>query len=646
MQLDKMSWGVQLWDKFDDVSKHVKYGIDFLDEFQKFLNKRINIEAEYARNLKKLCLTTNVAIFTDDKSNLPTYLTCFKTILAELSSVAAQHELVSNNMGPLAKTAELERKKLLQEYGKCVNDQKRYVNDFEICEKKLKAAYDECIERAEKLGKASIQYELDSTNRAKTRIDIDKSKTERDKKWEKLDKADEAYIEQLVERNCKSSRYHHNELPEVLNTMHSLDVNRTNTLKSLLEQTISQEQNIKIVLSKYYNDMLKSIANIDSSKDCEMIVETLKTGRKIPGDKDYIDLTRNFITNQGDSTADTSRRKEKYQTLTRLKNVLHKQADVIDIQTDILNNQADVIDIQTGVLDIQRDEEKRQFILGEITKHKERVTKEELNLGGASKILKIYLEKPSLGDIQLSEDEIRKCEQKIVISNNKLNLYIDDLKQIEEKIDKDTKKRKFYDGNSGDYQQLYQSPSTHSINSGSHNNSNLASTPVSRCSNPEPYVSSSSHAHALNQNQQHTMVDDDYESGSFDEDGHNDFDCDDFDSRPAAAAHQRARQYYQPSALASKAVSESDSNSYNIQSKYIYEQADTHTTYTGTEKIIGTCIVLYDYQKDNIASAMDIHVSESLEILERDSGDGWTLAQRPNGDKGYVPTQYIDIVFY
>ena len=52
-----------------------------------------------------------------------------------------------------------------------------------------------------------------------------------------------------------------------------------------------------------------------------------------------------------------------------------------------------------------------------------------------------------------------------------------------------------------------------------------------------------------------------------------------------------------------------------------------------------------NYKGGTVASAMDIDFKESLSILERDSGDGWTLAQRFNGERGYVPTKYLNIQF-
>ena len=43
---------------------------------------------------------------------------------------------------------------------------------------------------------------------------------------------------------------------------------------------------------------------------------------------------------------------------------------------------------------------------------------------------------------------------------------------------------------------------------------------------------------------------------------------------------------------------------------------------------------------------MSVEENESLSVLEKDSGDGWTLVKRLNGEKGYVPTDYIRIVYY
>lgn len=60
---------------------------------------------------------------------------------------------------------------------------------------------------------------------------------------------------------------------------------------------------------------------------------------------------------------------------------------------------------------------------------------------------------------------------------------------------------------------------------------------------------------------------------------------------------------------------------------------------------IGTALVMYSFD-GNVQNSISIQENESLNVLERDSGDGWTLVKRLNGEKGYVPTDYIQIVYY
>lgn len=63
------------------------------------------------------------------------------------------------------------------------------------------------------------------------------------------------------------------------------------------------------------------------------------------------------------------------------------------------------------------------------------------------------------------------------------------------------------------------------------------------------------------------------------------------------------------------------------------------------EAQIGTALAMYTFD-GSVQNSIAIQESESLSVLEKDSGDGWTLVKRLNGEKGYVPTDYIQIVFY
>ena len=63
------------------------------------------------------------------------------------------------------------------------------------------------------------------------------------------------------------------------------------------------------------------------------------------------------------------------------------------------------------------------------------------------------------------------------------------------------------------------------------------------------------------------------------------------------------------------------------------------------EQIIGKALVSYEF-KGTVQNAISIIENETLDVLEKDSGDGWTLVKRSNNEKGYVPTDYIKIEYF
>ncbi len=63
------------------------------------------------------------------------------------------------------------------------------------------------------------------------------------------------------------------------------------------------------------------------------------------------------------------------------------------------------------------------------------------------------------------------------------------------------------------------------------------------------------------------------------------------------------------------------------------------------EQVIGKALVIYEF-KGTVQNAISIIENETLNVLEKDSGDGWTLVKRNNTEKGYVPTDYIRIEYF
>ena len=54
-RVEYLSWGTELWDKYDELSAHALRGIEFLESYVgNFIKERGKIEAEYAKKLRSL----------------------------------------------------------------------------------------------------------------------------------------------------------------------------------------------------------------------------------------------------------------------------------------------------------------------------------------------------------------------------------------------------------------------------------------------------------------------------------------------------------------------------------------------------------------------------------------------------------------
>ena len=47
-----MSWGTDLRDQYDNIATHTQKGIDFLENYGRFVDQRCNIEMEYSSKLR------------------------------------------------------------------------------------------------------------------------------------------------------------------------------------------------------------------------------------------------------------------------------------------------------------------------------------------------------------------------------------------------------------------------------------------------------------------------------------------------------------------------------------------------------------------------------------------------------------------
>lgn len=210
-----MRWGIDLWDKFEEVSKYVYKGLEFCNKYESFLRKRGEIENSYAHQLKKLCEQYELEADGNGHER-PTYLICYSTMLEELRDVASQHELIAENIDSrvVGKLNNIVRS-LKDERKRCIAEKEKYSLEFLNSEKDLiksKEKYERAFKSLEKARNEHYRLDNDETS---TKIEVKNALYNAEKKQNILSQSAGDYASQLAKTNTTKALYYQTQLPQV-----------------------------------------------------------------------------------------------------------------------------------------------------------------------------------------------------------------------------------------------------------------------------------------------------------------------------------------------------------------------------------------------------------------------------------------------
>ncbi|XP_045860547.1 formin-binding protein 1-like isoform X3 [Lutra lutra] len=254
-----MSWGTELWDQFDSLDKHTQWGIDFLERYAKFVKERIEIEQNYAKQLRNL--VKKYCPKRSSKDEEPRFTSCiaFFNILNELNDYAGQREVVAEEMahrvyGELMRYAhdlKTERKMHLQEGRKA----QQYLD---MCWKQMDNSKKKFERECREAEKAQQSYErLDNDTNA-TKADVEKAKQQLNLRTHMADENKNEYAAQLQNFNGE------------------------------------QHKHFYVVIPQIY-------------KDSQMVVDSFKSGFEPPGDFPFEDYSQHIYRTISDGTISASK---------------------------------------------------------------------------------------------------------------------------------------------------------------------------------------------------------------------------------------------------------------------------------------------------------------------------------------------------
>ncbi|XP_075472550.1 formin-binding protein 1-like isoform X2 [Ascaphus truei] len=301
-----MSWGTELWDQFDNLEKHTQWGIDFLDRYAKFVKERIEIEQNYAKQLRNL--VKKYCPKRSSKDDEPRFTSCiaFFTILNELNDYAGQREVVAEDVGNkvyvelmgYSYDLKSERKMHLQEGRKA----QQYLD---VCLKQMDNSKRKFERECREAEKAQQTYEKLDNDSNTTKSDVEKAKQQLNLRTHMADESKNEYAAQLQHLNAEQHKHFYIVIPQVYKNLQEMDERRTTKLSECYKGFADAERKVVPIISKCLEGMVHAGKSVDERRDSQIVVDSFKSGFEPPGEFPFEDYSQHIYRTVSDGTIST-----------------------------------------------------------------------------------------------------------------------------------------------------------------------------------------------------------------------------------------------------------------------------------------------------------------------------------------------------
>ncbi|XP_053178919.1 formin-binding protein 1-like [Scomber japonicus] len=306
-----MSWGTELWDQFDNLDKHTQWGIDFLERYAKFVKERLEVEQNYAKQLRSLVKKYCPKRSKDEE---PRFTSClsFYSILNELNDYAGQREVVAEEMahkvyGELMRYSQdlkTERKHHLQEGRKA----QQYLDH---CWKQMDNSKRKFERECREAEKSQISYDKLDNDINATKSEVEKAKAQFYLRTHMADESKNEYAAQLQNFNAEQWKHFNNAIPHIFKNLQDMDERRTVKLGETYRSFAESERRVIPIISKCLEGMVSAAKAVDERRDSTIVVESFKSGFEPPGDFPFEDFSQNLSRTGSDGTISSTPKGER-----------------------------------------------------------------------------------------------------------------------------------------------------------------------------------------------------------------------------------------------------------------------------------------------------------------------------------------------
>uniref|UniRef100_A0A669BH61 Formin binding protein 1-like n=1 Tax=Oreochromis niloticus TaxID=8128 RepID=A0A669BH61_ORENI len=577
-----MSWGTELWDQFENLDKHTQWGIDFLERYAKFVKERLEIEQNYAKQLRNLVKKYCPKRSKDEE---PRFTSClsFYSILNELNDYAGQREVVAEEMAHRVYGELMRYSQDLKAERK--HEGRKAQQHLDHCWKQMDNSKKKFERECREAEKSQITYERLDNDINATKSEVEKAKAQFYMRTHSADESKNEYAAQLQSFNAEQWKHFHSAIPQIFKNLQNMDERRTVKLGETYRSFAEAERRVIPIISKCLEGMVSAAKAVDERRDSAIVVESFKSGFEPPADFPFEDFSQNLSRTGSDGTISNTPKGDKDRDrdgapgprsdpkhpMSRTKNKLWLFGKKPKVQ-EVMNaccclkvihpcgpvhvslSNIDLKIIALPVVCSSEDfshlppEQRRKRLQQRIDELNRELQKEMDQRDALNKMKDVYEKNPQMGDPNSLQPKISET--------------ICNMEKLRSEIHKNETWLSEVEG-----KQSSRGDRRHSADNHHHG-------PQGRESPEGSYTDDTSQEH-------HTPH---HRPGPFDDE------FDDDDPLP----------------------------------------------------VIGHCKALYSFDGQNEGTLV-MAEDEVLYIIEEDKGDGWTRARKQSGEEGYVPTSYVEI---
>ncbi|XP_051892736.1 formin-binding protein 1 isoform X2 [Pristis pectinata] len=296
-------------DQFDNLDKHMQWGIEFVERYNKFVKDRTDIEINYAKQLRNLSKKYQPKKNSrEEEEQKFTSCRAFQTLLNEMNDYAGQHEVIAENMSGLI-FAELARyiQELKQERKMHFQEGRRAQQHIESCWKQLEASKRRFERDCKEAERAQQHFEKMDADLNVTKADVEKARQQALTRHQMASDSKGEYCSILQSFNKEQHEHYYTNIPNIFQKIQDLDERRIVRIGDSMKTFSEVDRQVIPIIGKCLDGITKAAESIDEKNDTQLVIEAFKSGFEQPGDVEFEDFSQTMKRTVSESSLSSSR---------------------------------------------------------------------------------------------------------------------------------------------------------------------------------------------------------------------------------------------------------------------------------------------------------------------------------------------------